>query len=106
MKGSAGVAIKRILPRLRRFAMPLEPLTGVTVGSFGRPVGNASVTFLPVHATPAFPGREPGHASVGRSAAFEGAPSSPDHASVNGSRRQHAIGIAAAPPVLPRRRIP
>jgi len=58
MKGSAGVAIKRILARPRRFAMPLEPLAAVTVGSFGRLVGNASVTFWPVHATRApLPGR-------------------------------------------------
>ena len=58
MKGSAGVAIKRILARPRRFAMPLEPFAAVTVGSFGRPVGNASVTFWPVHATRApLPGR-------------------------------------------------
>jgi len=58
MKGSASVAIKRILPRSRRFAMPLQPLVAATLGSFGRPVGNASVTFWLVHATRApLPGR-------------------------------------------------
>jgi len=51
MKGSAGAAIKRILPRATPVRDSRRSLSVATLGSFARCVGSGSVMFWPAHAT-------------------------------------------------------
>jgi len=51
MKGSASVAIKRILFPLAPVRDAAGALAVATLGSFARSVGSGSVIFWPVHAT-------------------------------------------------------